>query len=113
MKPTADHSFPDCEITEWCLTLETLDVGITDVFYDGQMRGPAAIHFPLSRPATAMSYNHETNKWHGETEVEPLKDICEFHHKMGKLYSLKGFGRRSGKWVAVSVVSEHADIAWQ
>ena len=112
MKPTADHSFPDAEVTHWVLTPETLDVKVTDVFYYGQLHGPATIHFSLIRSATAMSYDHEANKWNDEQQVEPLKDICEFHHKCGQQYSLKGFGSKSGKWLAVSVVTEDADISW-
>ena len=113
MKPTSEHSFPDAEVVSWLLTPERLAIEMSDVFYDGKLRGRASLVFPLMRPATAMSYDHESNKWAEAGQVEPLKDLCEFHHKIEKRYSLKGFGSVSGKWLAVSVISSDAEITWE
>ena len=113
MKPTHEHSFPDAGVSSWCLTSELLEFEMTDVFYDGELRGHAKLRFPLMRPASAMSYNHDSNEWSDEEQVEPLKDVCEFHHKMGTMYSIKGFGSVSGKWLAISVTSSEAQITWE
>ena len=112
MKPTAEHSFPDADVLEWRLTDSELFVRMSDVFYDGQLRGEATLRFPLLRPASAMQYDHESNVWSDCLAVEPLKDLCEFHFKMRFRYSLKGFGRDSGEWLGVSVLSEDAEITW-
>lgn len=113
MKPTAEYSFPDAEVLDWRLTDDALDVQVSSVFFAGELHGIAKLHFVLLRPATAMSYECSNNKWTDEICVEPLRDICEFHHKMGKLYSLNGFGVNSGKWIAVSVHSDDAQINWE
>ncbi|QEG24836.1 hypothetical protein [Mariniblastus fucicola] len=112
MKPTAEHTFPDADVLEWRLTDSELLVRMSDVFYDGHLRGEAQLRFPLLRPASAMQYDHESNAWSDCAVVEPLKDLCEFHFKMRLRYSLKGFGRDSGQWVAVSVHSDNAEIVW-
>ncbi len=113
MKPTHEHSFPDAEVLSWRLTPEQLEFEMTDVHYDGKLRGRAKLRFPLIRPASAMSYNHDSNEWSHEEQVEPLKDVCEFHHKMKTMYFIKGFGSVSGKWLAVSVTSSEAQITWK
>ena len=112
MKPTSEHEFPDADVLEWRLTDSELFVSTSDVHYDGSLRGPAQLRFPLLRPASAMHYHHESNVWADCASVEPLKGLCEFHFKMGFRYSLKGFGRNSGQWLAVSVHSDSADIRW-
>ncbi|QDU93904.1 hypothetical protein [Lignipirellula cremea] len=112
MKPTAAHSFPDAEVVAWRLSDALLELEVSDVFFDGFSHGHAKMIFPLARPVTAMSYDHNSNQWIEETAIERLKDICEFHHKMERLYSLKGFGAESGKWLAVSVISNEAEIKW-
>ncbi|MEZ6143472.1 MAG: hypothetical protein R3B84_23125 [Zavarzinella sp.] len=112
MKPTEKHGFPDADVLEWRLTDSELFVRMSDVHYDGFLRGPAQLRFPLLCPASAMYYEHESNVWADCTSVEPLKDLCEFHFKMRFMYSLKGFGRDTGRWLAVSIHSDSADISW-
>ena len=112
MKPTAAHSFPDAEVVRWSLSSDLLEVEVSDVHFDGQLRGPAKLVFPLLHLATAMSYDQNSNEWTREPSVERLKNICEFHHKMETRYSLKGFGSQSGRWIAVSVLSRDAQITW-
>ncbi len=112
MKPTSEHSFPDATVTAWRLSDALLEVEVSDVFFDGCLRGPAKIAFPLIQPATAMSYDHSSNRWTEEKKEEALKDICEFHYKSESHYSLRGFGAESGRWLAVGVLSPHAQITW-
>jgi hypothetical protein len=112
MKPTSAHSFPDAEVTAWRLSTDRLEVEVSDVFFEGNSHGPAILMFPLDKPASAMSYDHISNQWTEEKTIEPLKDICEFHHKNERHYSLKGFGSESVKWLAVGVLSVDAKITW-
>ena len=112
MKPTHEHSFSEAEVVAWRLSDALLELEVSDVFFEGLSRGHAKMIFPLVRPASAMSYDHCSNHWIEETTVERLKDIREFHYKMEKHYSLKGFGAESGKWLAVSVLSNEAEITW-
>ena len=112
MKPTSEHSFPDAKVTAWKLSDSLLEVEVSDVFFDGSLRGPAKVAFPLIQPATVMSYDHGSNRWTEEKKGEALKDICEFHHKNESHYSLKGFGAVSGRWLAVGVLSRDARITW-
>jgi hypothetical protein len=112
MKPSSAHSFPDAEVLDWKLASDRLELGVSDVFFEGQSRGPAKLVFPLLRPASSMSYDHDSKKWVSEVKVERLKDLCEFHLKKEEHYSLKGFGRESGRWLAVGILSREAQITW-
>jgi hypothetical protein len=112
MKPTSEHSFPDAKVTVWQLSDSLLELEISDVFFDGCLRGPAKIAFPLDQPASVMSYDHDSNRWTEEKKEEALKDICEFHHKKENHYSLKGFGAESGRWLAIGILSRNAQITW-
>ena len=113
MKPTSEHSFPDAKVDLWQLSGSILEIEISEVHFQGHSHGPARIVFPLLGPLISMSYDHETNQWTEEIEVEPLKDICEFHFKALKHYSIKGFGAKSGRWSAVSIKSENAEIQYK
>lgn len=112
MKPTSDHSFPDAEITSWCLSNVRLEIEVSDVFYAEAVHGPAKLVFPLDRRPSAMSYNHTTNHWTEEDKIEPLREICEFHHKHDFHYSLQGFGAESGRWLTIGIISGNAEITW-
>lgn len=85
---------------------------VSEVFFEGASRGPARIVFPLRHPAKSMEFNHETAEWVPQESVEPLKDICEFHHKNDSHYSLQGFGAVTGRWVSIGLISSDAEITW-
>ena len=112
MKPSSAHSFPDAQVVDWKLSDDRLELEMSGVFFDGQSRGRAKLVFPLLRPATAMWYDHDSKQWVSAVKVEPLKDVCEFHLKKEEHYSLKGFGRESGRWLAVGILSSEAQITW-
>jgi hypothetical protein len=112
MKPTSAHSFAGAKVVGWRLSDNILELEVSDVTFDGHSHGPAKLVFPLARPATAMSYDFKSNEWLAEAKVERLKDIREFHHKSGKIYSLKGHGVESGKFLAVGILSQEAQITW-
>jgi hypothetical protein len=112
MRLTSDHSFPGSVVLDWQLFENLLLVEMSDVYFDGQSRGKARLTFDFSVPASAMSFDPVSKSWRNEASIEPLKDICEFHFKKGKHYSLKGIGATSGKWIAVSVISSEASVTW-
>ena len=112
MKPTSAHSFPGAEIIDWKLSDDSLELQVSDVFFEGHSRGPAKLVFPLIQPATAMSYDYRSKEWVAEPGVERLKNLREFHHKCEKIYSLKGYGAESGKFLAVAILSTESQITW-
>ncbi len=112
MKPTSAHTFSDAKVVSWKLSDDLLEVEVSDVVFGGESHGPAKLAFPLIKPAAAMSFDFGSNEWIDEPKVEPLREIGEFYFKREVIYSLKGFGAESGKFLAIAVLSREASIEW-
>ncbi len=111
-------SFPDFNILKINLNFDEKKMVI---FVDGaclddqkgvsKQLGKGELRFSNWQSFSVRLFNHESNTWIflPDTNLELLKDICEFQHR-NDIFYLRGFGIKSGRWLEYKIEHPHIDF---